>query len=132
MKNYDMLTIISSSQLQKCYPCRSSYCTTENLLGICNDNFHRYFHSCGYIHLHCVVYIHLRLRREYIIETVTNLRKWILNTKKETRRKRNKRKQAKQQQQQPQQKKYETPFYFFWCTMVMQQSVSVANVLVIL
>ena len=57
----------------KCYPCRSSYRTTENLFGICNDNFQWYFHSRGYIHLYCVVYIHLRLRREYIIETVNNL-----------------------------------------------------------
>ena len=60
----------------------SSYRTTETQFGICNDNFHRYFHSRGYIHLYCVVYIHLRLRREYIIETVNNLRKWMLNTKK--------------------------------------------------
>ena len=88
----------------KCYPCRSSCRTTENLSGICNDNFQRYFHSRGYIHLHCVVYIHLRLRREYIIQTVTNLRKLVLNTKKEKRRrKRNKSKQEKQKQQQQQQ-----------------------------
>ena len=84
----------------KCYPCRSSYCTTETQFGICNDNFQWYFHSRGYIHLYCVVYIHLRLRREYIIETVTNARKWVLNTKKENRKRKSNKKKKEQQQQQ--------------------------------
>ena len=108
----------------ECYPCRSSYCTTENLFGICNDNFHRYFHSCGYIHLYSIVYIHLRLRREYIIEIVTNLTKGMLNTKKKEKKKKKKQKKGSKiknnnsnnninNKKQKQQQQYETPLYFF-------------------